>query len=113
MKFKNNKWVLICLGIFLAITIAGWNVASAESAPPVNAKPASIIGYGTIEAINLDKHQLTIKHEAIKAIEWPAMTMTFTVPKLDISQWKVGDNIKFYLDKDKTNQITQIEKSDK
>ena len=113
MKFKKNKWVLICLGIFLGIAITGWGIASADSAPPANTKSPSIIGHGTIKAIDLNKHQLTIKHEAIKAIEWPAMTMSFTVPELDISQWKIGDNIKFYLDKDKTNQIIQIEKADK
>lgn len=114
MKCKKNKWGLLCVGIFLGIAFAGWNIGSANSAPSVNAKPASIIGYGTIEAIDLKKHQIMIKHDAIKAIDWSAMTMPFTAAeKLDISQWKVGDKIKFQLDKDKTNQIIQIEKADK
>lgn len=113
MKVKNNKWVLIYLTFIFTILFMGGNPASADSAPPTNVKSDPIVGQGTIETIDLKKRQLTIKHDAIKAIEWPAMTMTFTVPELDISQWKIGDKIKFQLDKDKTNQIIHIEKTDK
>ena len=114
MKFKKNKWVLLCIALFLGITFTGWSIQSADSVPPTNAKSAPIIGHGTIEAIDLQKHQLTIKHEAITTLKWPAMTMPFTATeKLDISQWKIGDKVKFQLDKNKTNQIIQIEKADK
>ncbi|OJW51142.1 MAG: efflux transporter periplasmic adaptor subunit [Alphaproteobacteria bacterium 41-28] len=85
------------------------------NASPVNGKSNVIIGHGTIKAIDLRNHRLTIKHDAIKAIDWPAMTMTFTVPeKTDISQLEVGSTINFHLEKNKDNQmvITHIEKAD-
>lgn len=113
MKIKNKIGLTYIILLF-TISFIGGNVVAAENSPSANTKPASIIGHGTIETIDLKKHQITIKHDAIKAIDWPAMTMPFTAfENLDISQWKAGDKIKFQLDKDKTNQIIQIEKSDK
>jgi Cu/Ag efflux protein CusF len=112
MIAKNKKSVLI---YFLGVAFISCNVASAESAnttPTTNEKSAPIIGHGTIEGIDLEKRQLTIKHDPIKALDWPAMTMPFTVAQaIDMSQLKVGAIINFQLENDKADQrvITQIE----
>ncbi len=113
MKVKKNKEALLYLSFLLAATVTELDAVSEEKAPPENAKSAPIVGHGTIEVIDLDKRQLTIKHDAIEALNWPPMTMSFpAAEKLDISQWKVGDNINFQLEKDKANQIIHIEKAD-
>ncbi len=85
-----------------------------DNDPSLNKKPNIIIGHGTIEAIDLEKHQLTIKHDLIKEINWPAMTMAFDVAeKVDLRQWQEGTIINFQLEKDKANQmeIIHIEKA--
>ncbi len=118
MKIKKNKGRLNDLLFLLVIALVSWNTASAESvntSPTINEKSPAIVGHGTIKAIDLEKRQLTITHDAIKAIDWPAMTMAFTTTeKLDISQLKAGEVINFQLEKNKANQmiIIHIEKAD-
>lgn len=50
---------------------------------------------GVVKAINLDDKKVTIAHDAIPAIGWPAMTMrfTFTSPDIGINELKAGDNV--------------------
>ncbi len=53
-------------------------------------------GVGVITAIDKTAGTLTIKHDAIPAVDWPAMTMAFkaTPPSL-LDGLKVGEKINF------------------
>jgi Cu(I)/Ag(I) efflux system periplasmic protein CusF len=62
------------------------------------AQPADAQGVGVIKAIDTAKGTITLQHEAIKAIGWPAMTMAFkaATPEL-LTAAKVGDRVRFGL----------------
>jgi len=59
-------------------------------------KPADVQGVGVVKTIDMAKGTVTLQHEAIAAIGWPAMTMPFKVasPEL-LTHVKVGDKVKF------------------
>jgi len=63
-----------------------------------DAQPATAQGVGVVKAIDASKGTITLQHEAIAAIGWPAMTMPFKVasPEL-LKHVKVGDKVKFTL----------------
>jgi len=58
-------------------------------------------GTGIIEAIDTTKGTITIKHQAIASIHWPAMTMTFKAePPSLLKDIKVGEKVNFTLHPD-------------
>ncbi|WIG56409.1 MAG: hypothetical protein OJF61_002197 [Rhodanobacteraceae bacterium] len=55
-------------------------------------------GTGVIETIDTAKGTVTIKHQAIASIHWPAMTMTFKAdPPSLLKGVKVGEKVNFTL----------------
>ncbi len=53
-------------------------------------------GVGVITAIDKVAGTVTIKHDAIPAVDWPAMTMVFkATPPALLDGLKVGEKIKF------------------
>lgn len=66
---------------------------------------------GIIKNINPDKKLVTLQHDAIPALQWPAMTMEFVVDQsIDLNQFKVGDSVTFKISPDKNNVITGMTK---
>lgn len=70
----------------------------------------AIKGKGQVTAISEDKSKVTLKHEPIPAIQWPAMTMAFKVKNSAmLAKTKVGDKVNFTLAPDgKDYMITSI-----
>ena len=52
---------------------------------------------GVISAIDAEAGKITIEHEPIDSLEWPAMTMGFAASPALIDQAKVGDRVEFDL----------------
>ena len=52
---------------------------------------------GVISAIDAEGGKITIEHEPIASLEWPAMTMGFAASPALIDQAKVGNQIEFDL----------------
>jgi Cu(I)/Ag(I) efflux system protein CusF len=50
---------------------------------------------GTITAIDPVAKTVTIDHGPVPALDWPAMTMTFQAPGVDLSGFEQGDRISF------------------
>ncbi len=50
---------------------------------------------GIIKAIDAEKHTVTIAHEAIPAIKWPAMTMAFSTTADQLVGLSSGDHVAF------------------
>ncbi|MGE8066443.1 copper-binding protein [Pseudomonas sp. NPDC089569] len=50
---------------------------------------------GTIKAINLEKHTVTIAHGAVPALQWPAMTMAFFATAQQLEGLSAGDRVTF------------------
>ena len=74
------------------------------------AKINVITGKGQVVLINIDRTKITLKHEPIAAINWPAMTMAFKVKNSAIlAKTKVGDKVIFTLAPDGKNyMVTSI-----
>lgn len=70
--------------------------AAAEMTTPA-AGVKSATARGVISAIDAQGGNITIEHEPIASLEWPAMTMGFAASPALISQAKVGDRIEFDL----------------
>lgn len=50
---------------------------------------------GVVTAVDVAAQTLTISHGPVESLQWPAMTMTFKAPAIDLSQLKAGDEIDF------------------
>ena len=50
---------------------------------------------GTIKAIDTVKHTVTISHGAVPALQWPPMTMGFSVMEDQLTGLTVGDYVSF------------------
>ena len=50
---------------------------------------------GTIKAIDTAKHTVTISHGAVPALQWPPMTMAFSVTQDQLSGLAPGDRVSF------------------
>jgi Cu(I)/Ag(I) efflux system protein CusF len=50
---------------------------------------------GTIKAINSEKHTVTIAHGAVPAVQWPPMTMAFSVTDDQLTGLMAGDCVSF------------------
>lgn len=62
------------------------------------AKPAEAQGVGIVRAIDAAHGAITLQHQAIASIGWPAMTMTFKVASPKVLQGvKVGEKVQFTL----------------
>ncbi len=69
---------------------------SATSASP--AAGGSITATGHVVSVDADKHVIKLKHDPIKALGWPTMTMNFTADSsVDLSSVKEGDAVSFAL----------------
>lgn len=70
--------------------------APAVGAPAVEpASSASASASGVVESVDAAAKTVTIAHEAVKSLEWPAMTMTFQAPTVDLGTIKQGDKVSF------------------
>ena len=50
---------------------------------------------GTIKAIDPAKHTVTLAHGAVPAVQWPPMTMAFSVAEDQLAGLSVGDRVSF------------------
>ncbi|OZB68948.1 MAG: copper-binding protein [Lysobacterales bacterium 13-68-4] len=71
-------------------------------------KPIDAQGVGVVKAIDAAKGTITLQHQAITTIGWPAMTMPFKVasPEL-LKHVKVGDKVQFTLHPDGMNSTVR------
>jgi Cu(I)/Ag(I) efflux system membrane fusion protein len=71
------------------------------SAPPAIGKPAATAAlYETVGKIEqITANSVTLSHEPVPAIGWPAMTMTFQLPDPSVARGlKAGDRVRFGFD---------------
>ncbi|WP_283189502.1 copper-binding protein [Pseudomonas sp. PMCC200344] len=50
---------------------------------------------GTIKSIDTTKHTVTIAHGAVPAVQWPPMTMAFSVTEDQLTGLSIGDRVSF------------------
>ncbi|HAT1571172.1 copper-binding protein [Kluyvera cryocrescens] len=96
-----RKFITLMGGVFMMLAM---NVQAAEmqhdghgQMMDMSAKAQVIEGTGIVKRIDMDAKKITIDHQAIPAIGWPAMTMrfTFSEPTEAIKQLKEGEQVNF------------------
>lgn len=96
-----RKFITLMGGVFIMLAM---NVQAAEmqhdghgQMMDMSAKAQVIEGTGIVKRIDMDAKKITIDHQAIPAIGWPAMTMrfTFSEPTEAIKQLKEGEQVNF------------------
>lgn len=99
------------LSLFAALALVGQ--ASAQGADHTghaghaSVAPAAVEGVGVVKAIDVKNASITIAHDPIPALKWPAMTMPFKVadPAL-LKGVQPGAKVRFYL---KGQQVVALE----
>ncbi|POT58297.1 copper-binding protein [Citrobacter amalonaticus] len=92
------------MAIFAGLAAGVFTVQAAEHhhGEMMNAMPAAeqsqvINATGVIKAIDMENKKITIEHEPIPAMNWPAMTMRFTItPQTQQGDIKPGDKVTFH-----------------
>lgn len=77
---------------------------------PADVRPVDVHGVGVIKAIDLGTGTLTLRHQPIASLGWPAMTMMLKVASSDLLKAvTVGEKVQFTLHQPETaNIITAI-----
>lgn len=116
MKLKKVALALAGFGA-LAFGIAACSKQEAQPAPesmPAESAMATspVQGIGTVMAVDAAAGTVTLEHEAINAIPWPAMTMKFKAEDPSILKGiAAGDHVAFELKNATDNGIvTMIKK---
>lgn len=95
------KTIVLALAASFTLTTAavaqhaGHGDHSAHAAAPV---AGTVEGVGVVKKIDAKAGTVTLAHDPIKALNWPAMVMPFKVAdKALLGQMKVGAKIRFQL----------------
>ena len=69
-------------------------------------KPSLYQGMGVVQKIDKEKHVIISSHEPIKALNWPAMTMPFSVSnKVSLDEIKPNERIHFEFEKQANDYV--------
>ncbi|MBA4011836.1 MAG: hypothetical protein C0481_08225 [Phenylobacterium sp.] len=92
---KTLLLALAALGVSTTGALAHGADHSGHAAP---AAAGSVEGTGVIKKVDAKTGSVTIAHDPIKALNWPAMTMPFKVAdKALLAKVKVGAKVRFDL----------------
>ena len=86
------------VAMFSLFTVIGFNAQANEHHHETmsEAQPQVISATGVVKGIDLESKKITIHHDPIAAVNWPEMTMRFTItPQTKMSEIKTGDKVAF------------------
>lgn len=71
----------------------------AEPAMDMPSQTATVMGNGVVKAVKAGERKVTLQHEPIVELEWPAMTMDFAVSdEVDLQALSAGEPVMFELE---------------
>ncbi|MCI1709703.1 MAG: copper-binding protein [Chiayiivirga sp.] len=116
--------------LFLTLAMAGCSAQTDEPTPsaPGAAEPSSrtaaptphegtaarasgamATATGIVTAVDVSARRITISHEPVPALNWPAMTMDFSVRDVDLTGIQLGDKVTFeFTTEGMSSTITRI-----
>lgn len=97
---KNNMLTTLIFTLLTVATISNYAAEKMDISMSSKTSVANkiITGKGQVVLISKDKTKVTLRHEPIPAIRWPAMTMEFKVKSgALLAKTKVGDKVQFTL----------------
>jgi Cu(I)/Ag(I) efflux system protein CusF len=77
MKITATLSLTLALLLGAPFTVSAMDMPGMDS--PAHAEHAGASGVGVVEAVDTKTGTVTISHEPIKSLGWPAMTMDFVV----------------------------------
>lgn len=86
---------------FLSAVMFSAQAAEHQHGDMMNSQPAAqqaqaISATGEVKSIDMDSKKVTIAHDAIPAVNWPPMTMRFTItPQTQLNDIKTGSKVAF------------------
>ena len=100
---KNNMLTTLIFTLLTVATISNYaaekmDISMSSKSSKTSVANKIITGKGQVVLISKDKTKVTLRHEPIPAIRWPAMTMEFKVKSgALLAKTKVGDKVQFTL----------------
>lgn len=95
---KKTLLTLVLTGSLIAIPACAQKMDPNMPSTQNDAKPAEAQGVGVVKEIDTSKGTITLQHQAIPSIGWPAMTMAFKAGSPDVLKAAhVGDTVQFTL----------------
>ncbi|MGE0972060.1 cation efflux system protein CusF [Klebsiella sp. WOUb02] len=97
----NHVAKTVILGLLLSAAVSGAQAAGHQHGEMMSAAPAAgqvqvISTTGEVKTIDMESKKVTIDHDAIPALNWPPMTMRFTItPQTQLNAIKPGDKVTF------------------
>lgn len=91
---------LVKAAVFTVFTVLGANAQANEhhhgDMTPAAGESQVVSATGVVKAIDMENKKVTIEHEPVAALNWPAMTMRFTItPQTQLNDIKAGDKVTF------------------
>jgi Cu(I)/Ag(I) efflux system protein CusF len=75
----------------------------------MSSQAGQVMGTGILHQVDVDKKMVNLTHQPIPTLNWPEMTMDLPVTKrVDLTQFKAGDQIHFTLKKGRDNHYRII-----
>ena len=118
----KKSTLLVLIAASSTLTACGSDQApSASSMPnmpaaqqPAGGQAAENRGMGVVQSVDAANGSLTIAHEPIAGLGWPAMTMSFKVDQASLLEGvEVGEHIEFTLrGRDMSAVVTSIKKAE-
>lgn len=97
--FKTSLFVFL----FLTAAVSPLTLIPAAQAREATAQHE---GVGTVKSVDSSKSMVTLAHEPIASLGWPAMTMAFTVKdKALLSKFTPGAKVTFVLAPEGSNMV--------
>jgi membrane fusion protein, copper/silver efflux system len=89
---------VVASGQFLIDSEASLQGLVAHGAPPPAASQPVATEYAAAgRVVELEREGITLEHEAVPALKWPAMTMPFRLERPDLARGlKAGDRVRFH-----------------
>nr|WP_084073680.1 copper-binding protein [Lysobacter dokdonensis] len=88
--------------------MTGRSPSSSASSTGSSSARTSASAEGVVESVDAQGGRITIAHGPVAALRWPAMTMTFKAPGIDLRSLKPADRVRFEPTADGT--ITRLER---
>ena len=101
-----RRFTTRCGGLLL-LTLASVDAGAAQNAQAQSTRPdRGQISGGIVKGVDLDRHTVTIQHDAVETLKWPAMVMDFPVADPGVlAHLRPGDKISFLLRRDRTGYV--------
>jgi Cu(I)/Ag(I) efflux system membrane fusion protein len=108
LKGLSEGQQVVASGQFLIDSEASLSGALARAVAPASAPAAAAVfeTRGVVEGI--DPGELTLQHEPVPALKWPAMSMPFALKTPQLAQGlKVGDSVRFSFSQDANGVVVE------